>query len=187
MLQHRVDNEKSDELQLLLRKQLIKKRTIEIKRLERLYTFDYNNKKTTTIIHKNKPTKTVFFADGYISNRMKEKIFDNNLNLNSQNKLKEDLNYNTNYNESTQPTGQNEPEITSYIKSTKNFNKTHYENLYLKQKTYAKENDNNNLQIKTSFNKKFPIKKSGSLNPEKVTNFLNKFNTLIILKNLIII
>ena len=38
MLQHRVDNEKSDELQLLLKKQLIKKRTIEIKRLERLYT-----------------------------------------------------------------------------------------------------------------------------------------------------
>ena len=178
MLQHRVGNEKSDELQLLLKKQLIKKRTIEIKRLERLYTLDYENKKTSTIIHTKKPTKTVYFADGYISNRMKEKIFNNNLTFNPQNKLKEESNYNTNYYESTEPTGQNEPEITSYVKTTKNFNKTHYENLYLKQKTYVKENENNNLQIKTSFNKKFPIKKSGSLNPEKVTNFLNKFSNV---------
>ena len=146
--------------------------------MERLYTLDYENKKTSTIIHTKKPTKTVYFADGYISNRMKEKIFNNNLTFNPQNKLKEESNYNTNYYESTEPTGQNEPEITSYVKTTKNFNKTHYENLYLKQKTYTKENENNNLQIKTSFNRKFPIKKSGSLNPEKVTNFLNKFSNV---------
>ena len=45
MLQHRVDNDKVDEQQLLQRKQLVKKRTIDIKKLERLYTLDLNKKK----------------------------------------------------------------------------------------------------------------------------------------------
>jgi len=177
MLQHRVDNDKADEHQLLLRKQLIKKRTIAIKKLERLYTLDLNNKKSN-IIHKNKPTKTVIFADGYVSNRMKNKIFNDNLTYNPQNKLKEDLNYNNNYYESTEPTGQNEPEISSYIKNTKTFNKNKYESLFLKQKTFAMENENNIPTQKNIFNKKMPIRKSGSLNPDLAMNYLNKFSNV---------
>ena len=177
MLQHRVDNDKVDEQQLLQLKQLVKKRTIAIKKLERLYTLDLNKKKSN-LIHKNKPTKTVIFADGYVSNRMKNKLFNGNLTYNPQNKLNEETTYNNNYYESIEPTGQNEPEITSYIKNTKTFNKNKYESIFQKQKASGLENENNSPQQKNIINKEIPIRKSGSLNPDLAINFLNKFSNV---------
>jgi hypothetical protein len=172
MLQHRVNNDNVDTQHLLQRKEIIKKRAVKIKKLERLYTLNLDNKKnhSNLNLHMKKPTKTVFFADGFVKNRLNNKLFNYKSQYIPKLNFLDDYG---NYNESTEPTAQNEREIYPYVKNTKNFDKTLYENLYLKEKAMFIENNSNPQNIPK---KKIPIRKSGSLKPDLGKTFLNKFN-----------